>query len=365
MSRTHFPRPLQQAVVDVLENRTLFSVVIPGNNYTEVNLVSDTLPAAFTDANLVNAWGLASSPTGPFWVANNGTGIATVYDGHGQKLNLEVTIPPLAGSAVAPITGQVFNGTASFTITANGVTAPALFIFATEDGRIAGWNPTVDPNNAIIVADHSMGGAVYKGLAIGSFNGQDYLYATDFLHKKIDVYDTNFNRVQLNGNFTDPRMAPRFAPFGITQLNGQIYVSYARRDPQGHDDVSGTNRGFVDVYNADGTLNHRLITRDFLNSPWGMVVAPANFGPFSNALLVGNFGNGIVNAYDINTGLHLGKLRHDGAPIVVHGLWGLEFGNGAANNGPTNQLFFTAGPNDEQDGLFGLIGQTNPPLAVV
>jgi uncharacterized protein (TIGR03118 family) len=367
MSCTQVSRPVQQAVVDVLESRTLFAAALsfaaaaPASDYTEVNLVSDVLPAAFTDANLVNAWGLASAPNGPFWAANNGTGTATVYNGHGEKQAVQVTIPPLAGSAVAPVTGEVFNGTASFTVTSGANAAPAVFIWATEDGRIAAWNPTVNPDTAVIVSDRSASGAVYKGLAIASSNGQDFVYATDFFHKKVVVFDTNFNRVQLAGNFTDPNLPARFSPFGITQLNGQIYVSYARRNDVGHDDLAGAHRGFVDVFNTDGTFVQRLVTRGALNSPWGMVQAPADFGAFSNALLVGNFGNGMINAFDINTGQQLGRLRHDGVPIVVHGVWGLEFGNGSAASGATNQLFFNAGPNGEADGLFGLIGLTTPP----
>lgn len=354
-------RSRENSAIEKLEARQLLAAAAV-NQFTEVNLVSDgSTPAAFTDPNLVNAWGLAASPTGPWWVADNGTGLATTYNGHGQAQAITVTIPGLGGQGSAP-TGEVFNGTSAFSITGNGQTAPALFLFATEDGTIAGWNNTVDPANAVTVVDRSAQGAVYKGLAKGTVNGQQVLYATDFHNRTVDVFDSSFNQVTLAGAFTDPRLPAKFSPFGIANINGAIYVSYAKQDAAGHDDLSGPARGFIDVFNTDGTFVKRLVTRGFLNSPWGMVQAPASFGRFANDLLVGNFGNGEINVYDAGTGRHIGRLKNDqGGVLRIDGLWSLAVGNDAAA-GSSSTLFFTAGPDDEAGGLFGLIGPTKTSL---
>lgn len=353
-------RAAPQCGIERLETRCLLQATAA--QFTEVNLVSDgSAPAAFTDPNLVNAWGLAASPTGPFWVANNGTGTATLYDGHGQAQPLVVKIPSPAGSSdTAAPTGEVFNGTSGFAVTANGQTGPAAFLFATEQGTISGWNPTVDPTNAVVAVDNSATGAIYKGLATGTINGQQVIYATDFHNGKVDVFDANFNPVTVTGGFTDRRLPVGYAPFGIANINGQIYVSYARQDAAGEDDVPGRGRGFVDVYSNDGVLVRRLIRQGRLNAPWGMAVAPADFGAFSNDLLVGNFGDGTINVYNPTSGRFLGTLRdRNNVPINIDGLWALSFGNGGSA-GATNTLFFTAGPDDEQHGLFGLIGANNP-----
>lgn len=335
----------------------------PHGFYKQTNLVSDQPGVArVTDPNLVNAWGIVHSPTSPFWISDNGKGVSTLYNGAGMRFPLNaplvVTIPPPkgspAGTTAAP-TGVVFNGTAGFVVTKGAVSAASLFLFATEDGTISGWNPAVDLTHAILAADKSKASpsAVYKGLAIGSNHQGTFLYATNFRAGTIDVFNAGFGPVKLAGSFTDQHLPPGYAPFGIANLNDKLYVTYALQDAQKHDDVAGPGHGFVDVFDTDGHLLRRLVTQGWLNSPWGLAIAPSNFGRFSNDLLVGNFGDGRINAFNPWTGDFLGQLRDvNNKPITIDGLWGLEFGNGA-NAGPTTTLFFTAGPNGEKNGLFG------------
>jgi uncharacterized protein (TIGR03118 family) len=328
-----------------------------GGFYQQTNLVSD-IPgmAHFTDANLVNPWGLSHSPTSPWWVSDNGMGRSTLYNGSGQAFPvgspLVVTIPPPAGGTSSAPTGNVFNSTTDFAVSTGN---PARFIFAAEDGTISAWNPQVNVTHAILKADNSASGAVYKGLALASNDEGNFLYASNFHAGTVDVFDANFNQVQLEGSFTDHNLPDGFAPFGIQNINGKLYVSYALQNAEKHDDVAGPGNGYVDVYDTEGNLLRRLISKGKLNSPWGMALAPGNFGRFSNALLVGNFGNGRINAYNLHTGDFLGTLRDkNGGPIAIEGLWGLAFGNGALA-GEKDELFFTAGINDEADGLFGKI----------
>jgi uncharacterized protein (TIGR03118 family) len=331
--------------------------------YRQTTLVAN-LPgvAPTTDAHLRNAWGLVASPTSPWWVADNGTGVATLYDGAGQPAPagapLVVTIPPLAGSpagTTAAPTGLVFNGTAAFVVTAGGLSGASRFIFATEDGTIAGWSPVVDRTQAILAVDHAPAGAVYKGLALASTAAGPCLYATNFHAGTIDVFNTQFQQITPAGSFADPQLPTGYAPFGISASAGQLYVTYALQDAARHDDVAGPGHGFIDVFDADGHLLRRVATRGPLNSPWGLALAPGDFGAFSGALLVGNFGNGRINAYDPQSGAVLGPLHNEqGGPLTIDGLWSLAFGNGASA-GPRTTLFFTAGPNDEADGRFGAI----------
>ncbi len=334
----------------------------PGRSYRQVNLVSDVSGvAAVTDPNLVNPWGLVHSPTSPWWISDNGTGVSTLYDGAGEPFPvgspLVVTIPPPAGGSSASPTGVVFNGTSNFTLSAGATSAPALFIFATEDGTISGWAPQVDLHNAILEVDNSANptaasGAVYKGLALGTANGADFLYATNFRAARIDVFDHAFKPVSAF-SFSDAAIPAGFAPFGIANIGNKLYVTYAEQNAAKHDDVSGPGNGFVDVYSSTGALLQRLVSHGVLNSPWGMALAPNGFGKFSRDLLVGNFGDGHINAYDPKNGQLEGTLLdEDGKPIVIGGLWSLGFGNGA-NAGPTHDLFFTAGIGDEGHGLFG------------
>ena len=325
--------------------------------YVRTNLVSD-LPntARFTDSNLVNPWGLVAGPMTPWWVADNGTGVSTLYNGDGIARSLVVTIPLPNGITAgnsAP-TGIVFNGGPDFNVSKGDNSGPSRFIFATEDGTISGWNPSVDLQHAVRMVDNSESGAVYKGLAIGSTAAETFLYATNFHAGTVDVFDKNFAPITLAGRFKDNKIPAGYAPFGIQNLNGRIYVTYALQNAEKHDDVAGQGHGFVDVFNTNGVLLRRLIRHGRLNSPWGLALAPATgFGEFSGDLLVGNFGDGRINVYDKAGGFE-GTLRQAGHPIEISGLWALAFGNGQAA-GPTTHLFFTAGIGGEHHGLFGSI----------
>jgi uncharacterized protein (TIGR03118 family) len=337
--------------------------------YRQTNLVSD-IPglAAATDVNLQNPWGIAASATSPLWIANNRTGVATLYNGAGVATPLVVTVAPTFGGAgpAAP-TGQVFNGTASFELTPGN---PARFIFATEDGTISGWNPAVSPTTAILQVDKSPSGDIYKGLAIGNNGERDLLYAANFHHGDVDVFDNTFASIALAGSFTDPNLPAGYAPFNVQTMGGQLFVTYALQDAGGEDDVPGPGHGFVDVFDLNGSLVRRLISGGQLNSPWGLAVAPAGFGEFGGDLLVGNFGDGKINAFDPATGDFHGTLSNStGDPLVNLGLWGLRFGNGG-NGGAMNALFFTAGipgPDGEVEdhGLFGKIETVPEPAELL
>jgi uncharacterized protein (TIGR03118 family) len=330
----------------------------PVNSYVQSNLTSD-LPgvAGKQDTNLVNPWGIAAGPTTPFWVADNGTGLSTIYNGSGSALSLVVTVPPPAGSTdTAAPTGIVFNGTASF--------GGSHFIFATEDGTISSWT---SGTNAVLQA--TTPNAVYKGLAIASNGTGNLLYAANFAAGKIDVFNSSFSPASVPGGFNDPSIPSGFAPFDIKTIDGQLYVTYAMQDPAKHDDVAGPGNGFVDVFDTNGNLMRRLVTGGALNSPWGLSVAPSTFGAFGGDLLVGNFGDGTINAFDPTTGAWVGQLHNaDGSPLVNAGLWGLEFGNGVQGLDP-NTLYFTAGiagPDSVEDhGLFGSITATPEPGSVL
>ena len=334
--------------------------------YDQTNLVSDVPGlAARLDPNLKNPWGMSSSPTSPIWVSDNGTGVSTLYNGAGVPQALVVTIPPPAGGTPPSTpTGQVFNGSiTSFLLGGPGSTA-ARFIFAAEDGTISGWNAGT---NAILKVDQSASGSVFKGLAIGNNGSGDFLYAADFGQGKIDVFDSTFGAAALTGNFTDPSLPAGFAPFNVQNLGGSLYVTYAKVDPMNpDDDESGPGNGFVDVFDLNGVLQRRLISNGPLDSPWGLALAPANFGEFSNDLLVGNFGDGLINAFDPLSGAFLGSLGdHTGKAISIDGLWGLKFGTGTANGGGANVLYFTAGLNDEANGLFGTLTVPEPASAAL
>jgi uncharacterized protein (TIGR03118 family) len=306
----------------------------------QTNLVSDQAGAATTDPNLVNAWGIAFNPAGSVWVADNGTGRATVYDGNGARLPVVVTIPAPGGGTSEP-TGQVFNNTASF----NG----DKFIFATENGTIAGWQAGA---NAATRADASATGAIYKGLALGATPAGNVLYATNFHAGTVDIFDANYHRITMANAFVDPNLPAGFAPFGIQNINGRIYVTYAKQDANKEDDVKGPGNGFVDVFDMNGVLLAHLASRGTLNSPWGMTLAPSGFGRIGGMLLVGNFGDGTINVFNPMNGQFLGQLTDAaGHPLIIDGLWGLAVGTAGANI--QNQLFFTAGPADESHGLFG------------
>jgi uncharacterized protein (TIGR03118 family) len=325
--------------------------------FDQTSLVSDVEGrAAVTDPLLVNAWGIAYAPTGPFWISDNGTGVSTLYNGAGAPFPLNaplvVTIPGLDEAGSSP-TGMVFNGTPDFTITNGTTTAPALFIFDTEDGTIAGWNPTVSAVTAVTTSTDDA--AIYKGLASGNNGTGNFIYTTNFAEAKVEAYDKDFAEAELAGDFSDPNIPAGFAPFGIQNIGGEIFVTYAKQDADHEDDVAGAGNGYVDVYDTSGHLKRRLISQGMLNSPWGLVIAPTSFGSFAGSLLVGNFGDGHINAYDPDDGTFVGTLTHpNGIPLVIPGLWGLIVGNGT-NAGTTDTVYFTAGPDEEQHGLFGSI----------
>ena len=332
--------------------------------YTQTNLVSDgAVPAAIIDKNLLNPWGIAfkpttSTPASPFWISDNGKGVATLYKvdpatNTPTTQALVVTIPPgkATTSATATPTGVVFNGNPN-------EFGGASFIFVTEDGTISAWS---GGTSAVLKVDNSANGAVYKGAALATMNGSTFLYVTNFHAGVVEVYNSDF---QLVNTFTDRRIHRGVAPFGIKNFNidGQsvLVVTYAvQKQPDKHDDLAGPGNGFVDVFLPSGRPFLRIASRGPLNSPWGLAAAPASFGSFANDLLVGNFGNGRINAYQPvvhNNSIHFrfaGPLRDaSGNPIVIDGLWSLTFGGGGQAGSPDN-LFFTAGPNDEQNGLFG------------
>jgi uncharacterized protein (TIGR03118 family) len=326
----------------------------PRNSFVTHNLVSDQAGKAdHVDPNLVNAWGLASRVDSPWWVADNGTNRATVYTAEGAAFApsgsaLVVNVPN------AP-TGVVANSGSSFAISAGAASGPALFLFATEEGKILGWNQAIPPAQAVLASDRSGAGAIYKGLAI---NG-DRLYATDFHNGRVDMFDGSFKLISAPGAFVDRKLPRGFAPFGIQAIGGRLFVTYAKQDAKREDDVDGQGLGFVDAFDRNGKLLARVARRGELNAPWGIARAPGNFGRFSGDLLIGNFGDGTINAYRQRSGrayTHVGELRAgNGKPLVIDGLWALQFGHGAANNGPARTLFFTAGPADEAHGRFGTI----------
>jgi len=337
-----------------------------GQGFTQTDLVSNqTGKAPVTDANLTNAWGLARTGAGPWWVADNHSGVSTIYDGNGTPFPvgspLVVTVPPPAASppgAQSSPTGLVVNTTTDFVVTQGAASGPALFIFATEDGTISGWNQTVNVGEAVLVVDDSDEGAIYKGLALGSDAGSNRLYTTDFHGGSVDAYDGSFVEIESSTAFIDPGIPAGFAPFGVQNVNGQIYVTYAKQDDDKEDDVPGAGNGYVDIFQPNGTFVRRFASKGQLNSPWGIVQAPESFGKFGGAILIGNFGDGHINAFDATSGAFLGQLnRPGGGAVAIPGLWGLAFGNDAGA-GSSDALYFTAGPNDEVNGLFGKLTAT-------
>jgi uncharacterized protein (TIGR03118 family) len=338
------------------------------NRFHQTNLISDlsNQGAQVVDKNLQNPWGLAFGPNTPLWVADNNGGVATVYGvsvGGGTATNplLTVTLPggrASTGDGPSP-TGQVFNPTGGFVVTSNAGSGPALFIFSAEAGQISAWSPQADPidmktKTSTAQVEFSSPTAVYKGLTIATTDDGTFLYASNFHDGTVDVFNSGFQPVHLAGDFTDPRLPPGYAPFGIQNINGLIYVSYALQNAAKHDDVAGAGHGFIDIYTSNGFLIKRLVSRVDLNSPWALAEAPAGFGPFGGDLLVGNFGNGRIHAFGLFSGVPRGALLNEqGKPIQIDDLWALKFGN--AHTGGTGTLLFSAGINDEKDGLVGSI----------
>ncbi|HZC65394.1 MAG TPA: TIGR03118 family protein [Candidatus Dormibacteraeota bacterium] len=340
------------------------SVTPASAQYKRTDLVSNQAGAAPTqDGHLVNGWGLVALPTSPFWVSDNGTGFSTLYTGAGQPIHLFVTIPAArtspAGSAGTPtgVVGNISRNATDFTFTnpENNKSGAAVFIFATLDGTISAWNPGVDGvdattglSHATIAADSSSFGAVYTGLAIATNgSGQTFLYAADDgPNRRVDMFDSTFKLVQ---SFSDPGVPKGFAPYGIQAIGSQIWVTYTA--------LNKAQGGFVDVFDTEGVLVKHFAVHGPLHSPWGIAQAPADFGPMSNAILISNnISRGRINAFDAETGQFLGPLRDAGGkPIEIDGVWALQFGQGGGPNGAPNQLFFTAGPNNYANGLFGVI----------
>lgn len=373
----------------------LAAIAVPGvasaQHYTQKNLVSD-IPglAAVTDLNLRNAWGLTRSPDGsPWWIGNNNSGTSTIYDGNGNPQNFFVGLDPhpdsngnninskfdnfvmvpppafLPGTQSAP-TGVVFNGSSDFQV---GASAPAIFIFATEDGTISGWNPGVDPINPILKVDNSDKGssnsAVYKGMTSAEVKGKRFLYVTNFRSGKVEVYDATFTRVALDNDradddtfaehaFDDESIPDGFAPFNVQNIGGSLFVTYAKQDKPRHDPVLGDGGGFVDIFSPAGKLEGRLESGHF-NAPWGVVWTPRDFGEFSNTILVGNFRSGWIAAFNGFNKKFIGFMKNEkGSLVFIDGIWSLAFGNNGGA-GSSDTLFFTAGPNGETDGLFGTL----------
>jgi uncharacterized protein (TIGR03118 family) len=324
-----------------------------GRAFRQLNLVSDIAGVArITDPNLVNPWGMAAGPTTPLWVSDNGTDVSTLYSG-GIRHSIPVAAPLVVSIPGGAPTGVVFNPTGGFAVTNGSASAPARFIFDSEAGQITAWSPMVPPATEA-QTEVTTPGAIYKGLAIADSSKGTVIYAADFHNARIDVFDDHFAPVTLPGTFTDPGLPAGYAPFNIQELGGKLYVAYAKQDAAAKDEEAGAGLGYVDVYDTDGKMLNRLVSQGQLNAPWGLVIAPRHFGGFGRDLLVGNFGDGAINAYDPETGHFDGQLTNeDGNPIAIDGLWALRFGNGTI--GTPKTLLFTAGIGDEGHGLFGEI----------
>jgi uncharacterized protein (TIGR03118 family) len=393
-----------KSVLKYLMNCVLFAaafLLLPAlasaQHYTQTNLVSDfpaTPPAVIPDANLINSWGLVHGPGTPWWISNNNGGTSTLYDTSGlNPANPANQTPPPVLNPVANVplnapgntpgngvviknapsqpppgspTGVLFNGNPNAFLLAPG--KPALFIWVTEDGTVQGWNPGVNITTAIIKVDHSQvpnaaNGAVYKGATIIEDDGKEFLLAANFRSGRIDVFDTNFKQVHLSeDDFDDDDMPRDFAPFDVQSIGRNVYVSYAKQNGPKHDNVPGEGLGFVTVFSRDGKRLQRLEHGPWFNSPWGIALAPGDFGEFSHAILIGNFGDGTIAAFNAITGKFIGNVKNpDGTVLAIDGLWSLQFGNGGAS-GPGSTLFFTAGPNGEANGLFGTLTPVNSEL---
>jgi uncharacterized protein (TIGR03118 family) len=331
----------------------------PSQHYKQTNLVSD-MPgvAPVTDPNLVNPWGLSRSSTSPWWVSDNGTGVATLYSGAGAVVPLVVTIPSSDPSTTSGTpTGTIFNGGTGFELKPG---LPAVFMFVTEDGTISGWNPKVDGTHAIVMVNQK-GKSVFKGMTMATvnvpfFGPQSFLYVADFRKGRVQIYNSKFHHVpNMEELFDDDSLPNGFAPFNVQNIGGNIYVSFAQQDSDKHDEVDGAGLGYVDVFSPEGRRLRRLEHGPWFNAPWGLVQASSDFGSHSHEILVGQFGSGEILAFNAVTGRFKGRL-HDAsnAPIKIDGLWGLGFGNDASA-GPATTLYFSAGADHEQHGLFGTL----------
>lgn len=311
--------------------------------YTLTKLTSNVSgQAKHTDPLLVNSWGIAYGPSEPFWVSDEGSGWSTLYDGSGNPQSLQVIVPPAGGSGSGTPTGIAYNGSQEFQID----TWPSAFLFATLDGTIQGWSD-FDPSTTLIAVNNSSSNASYTGIGVTAHSSGNFLYAADFNNNKVDIYDGSFNFVS---SFTDPKVPKGFVPFNVEDINGQVYVTFAA--------TNGGPGGYVDIFQENGTLVKRLIHGKPLNQPWGLAMAPKNFGPLSGTLLVGNDNNltSTISGFNPTTGAYVGTITNaKGKALKIDQLWGIEFGGGSSSNGKTNSLYFTAGPDNSADGLFGVI----------
>jgi uncharacterized protein (TIGR03118 family) len=329
---------------------TLFS-----QQYTRTDLTADvaatSATAANLDPNLVNAWGLSRSAGSPWWISDNGAGLSTLYDGAGVPQTLVVKIPTPNGSGTATPTGTVFNYTTGFQVSGK----PSVFLFVTEDGTIAGWNPTVNLTNAVIVKNRA-GKAIFKGCTLAQTKQGQLLFVTDFVSRRVYVYDANFHRLFFHSwAFRDPEVPGSYAPFNIQNVGGNLVVTFAKVESGSTDEKHGAGLGYVSVFDTEGRLIQRLKHGSWLNAPWGIAATPGDFGAFSHRILIGNFGDGHVNAFNSVTGKFEGQLLDaTNKPLAIDGLWALSFGNNGGA-GSALELYFTAGPNDESNGLLGKI----------
>ena len=362
VSTTFMCKVISYALLSCAALSTALGATANPGTYLMHSLVSD-LPdtADFQDPNLVNPWGIAASATGPFWIGNNSTGTSTIYSANGTASSLVVSIPSPTMPTGGAVSGVISNSTTAFMIGSGSAAKPAAFIFCTEDGTIAGWSSTVNATTAVLAVNQSASGAVFKGCVVGGTAAAPLLYVTDFHNGVVDMFDGTFTPIVNKTAFVDPTIPAGYAPFGISILGSSVYVTYAKQDAAKHDDVAGVGNGYIDVFNASGALSMRLISQGVLNSPWAMVIAPATFGQFGGDLLVGNFGDGAINAFDPQKGTPLGTLKDNtGNALPITGLWGLRFGNGGSGGDPAT-LYFTAGTTGpygesvESHGLFGSI----------
>ncbi len=348
---------------------TVFVLLVPGlagaQQYHRTDLTVDTSTvspsAPNVDSHLVNAWGISRGSGSPWWISDNGKGVSTLYNAAGVPFvpagatqPLVVTIPTPDGTGTSAPTGTVFNPTSGFLV---GPNAKAIFLFVTEDGTIAGWNPGVNPN-AVILKNRS-GKAVYKGCAIATIGSGPRFYATNFQSGRVEIFNSSMARLEPNNTeaFRIPGLSPDYAPFNIQNVGGNLIVTFAHRTPGSLDEDHGAGLGFAGVFDGTGRLLLRLQHGPWFNAPWGVAMAPGDFGKFSHRLLIGNFGDGTIHAFNPVTGKHVGAMLDDttGQTLMIGGLWGLSFGGDSTNNGLATSLYFTAGPNDEGDGLLGTL----------
>lgn len=359
MNRNHAERKLLVPAFAALALCLVTPNLHGQNAFTQTNLVSDIPGVAIsTDPRLVNPWGISFAPTGPFWISDAGTGLSTVYNSAGVPLATPVSTIPNPSGGISTPTGQVFNAGSAFNAD--------RFIFATEQGTIAGWRPALGTGGETLFNNSSQG-SIYKGLALSTIGANTYLYATDFHNGRIDIFGST-GAPTLGGNFASPALPLGYAPFNVQNLAGKLYVTYALQDAARADAVNGAGHGFVDVFDVNGVYQQRLISNGVLDSPWGLAIAPDSFGSLAGSLLVGNFGDGTINAFDPLSGVFRDVLRDtNGFPLINEGLWGLIVGNGG-NGGDRNSLYITAGipgsGNIQDHGLFARITPIPEPATL-